>query len=413
MQISQHPRADSLELKLVGRLDATWADHVGDSIETAVRAGSHRIILNFAGVNYISSLGIGVLMKHYQRLKAVNGSLAISEPSGPTLKVLNAAGLASFLITNVAAAPATARAARVLERPGAAYHAYPQVVTRPLTCAAIGTPDKMTTLGFAETDTRVLAFGAGTFGLGIGAFGEGFNDCRDRFGEFLAAGGCAITLPTNDLHALPDYVVEEAVHVPHIEALYALAGSGDFPWMVRFDASAGGRGTVPLTEILDAMIELAEGDTLAFVSLAEADGLVGAALQQSPAGGAVSLNFPAVRDWVSFTTERTTERSLALLVGVVARNPPPDAAAFLRPLAADSALSAHVHAALFPYRPVQRGELPFGKTITDLLSSVAPAAVLHLMADTRPFDGVGETDLVRGACWLGALPGISRITPNA
>jgi hypothetical protein len=26
------------------------------------------------------------------------------------------------------------------------------------------------------------------------------------------------------------------------------------------------------------------------------------------------------------------------------------------------------------------------------------------MADTRPFEGVGETDLVRGACWMGALP---------
>ncbi len=413
MQISHHPRADSLELILVGRLDATWADHVGDSIETAVRGGSHRIILNFAGVNYISSLGIGVLMKHYQRLKAVNGSLAISEPSGPTLKVLNAAGLASFLITDGVTAPAAPRAARVLERPSAAYHAYPQPVARTLTCAAIGAPDKLATDGFGEADARLLSFGAGTFGLGIGAFGEGFDDCRDRFGEFLAAGGCAITLPTNDLHALPDYVVEEAVHVPHIEALYALAGSGDFPWMVRFDATSDGRGTVALTEMLDAMAELAEGDTFAFVSLAEADGMVGAALRQSPAAGAVSLSFPAVRDWVSFTTERTSERSLALLVGVVARNPPPGAAAFLRPMAADSTLSAHVHAALFPYRPVQRGELPFGKTITDLLSSVAPAAVLHLMADTRPFDGVGETDLVRGACWLGALPGISRIATPA
>src|SRR5918995_6812452 len=98
MQISQHPREDSVELRLIGRLDATWAEHVGGSIETAVRAGSHHILLNFAGVNYISSLGIGVVMKHYQRLKAVNGSLAIAEPSGPTRKVLNAAGLASFLI---------------------------------------------------------------------------------------------------------------------------------------------------------------------------------------------------------------------------------------------------------------------------------------------------------------------------
>ncbi len=98
MQISQHPAADSVELRLTGRLDATWADHVSDSIEATVRAGCHRIVLNFAGVNYISSLGIAVLLKHYQRLKAVNGSLVICEPSAATLKILNAAKLSGFLV---------------------------------------------------------------------------------------------------------------------------------------------------------------------------------------------------------------------------------------------------------------------------------------------------------------------------
>jgi hypothetical protein len=111
---------------------------------------------------------------------------------------------------------------------------------------------------------------------------------------------------------------------------------------------------------------------------------------------------------VSFTTERTSERTLALLVGIAARIAPPAAAAFLRPLQSNASLWAHVHAASFPYRPVQRGELRLGKTIADLLAAAAPESVFHLMTDTRPFDGVGETDLVRGACWIGALPDISR-----
>jgi len=408
MNITQHPHVDLVELRLTGRLDATWAEHVGESIEAAVRTGSHRIVLNFSGVNYISSLGIGVVMKHYQRLKAVNGSLTICDPSEATLRVLRAAGLATYLVTDGAVAPVPAAAERVLERAEAAYHAYPQPVIQPLMCRLVGAPEKLANAGFAEGDTRLLTFGTGTFGLGLGAFGEGFSDCRDRFGEFLAAGGCAITLPTNDQHALPDYIVEEGVLVPRVEALYALAGAGDFPWMVRFDARPGGSGTVTLSELLDAALELAASDTLAFVALSEAGGLVGATLRQSPAAAPASLEFPAIRDWVSFTTERASERSLALLVGVAARTSTPEAAAFLRPLSAERTLHAHVHAAVFPYRPVQRGELPFGKTIADLLSAAAPHAVLHLMGDTRPFDGIGETDLVRGACWLGALPRLSR-----
>src|SRR4051794_39166035 len=57
MQITQHPAADSLEMRLTGRIDATWAEHLSKNIETAVRAGCHQVVLNFAGVDYISSLG--------------------------------------------------------------------------------------------------------------------------------------------------------------------------------------------------------------------------------------------------------------------------------------------------------------------------------------------------------------------
>jgi len=409
MNISQHPKGDFLELRLVGRLDATWADHVSDTIEGVIRNGSHRIVLNFAGVSYISSLGIAVLMKHYQRLASVNGSLRIAEPSASILNVLTSAKLAAFLVTEATAAAVSASTpSRELARLSATYDVYPQPVRVPLSCAAVGDPNRLTTGGFGTGDVHPLTFAAGTFGLGIGAFGDDFDDCRDRFGEFIAAGGCAMTLPTNDLHALPDYVMAQGGLVPRIEALYALSGAGDFPWMVRFDAA--GPGKVGLSELLDATFELAEADLIAFVIVAEAAGLVGATLRRSPAAGPVSLDLPAVRDWVSFTTERTSDRSLALLVGVAARNLPLAGAAFLRPMGTghNATRHAHVHAALFPYRPVPRGELAFGQSISDLVAGAPPSTVMHVMIDTREFEGVGETDLVRGACWFGPLQTIAR-----
>jgi anti-anti-sigma factor len=409
MEITQHPGANALELRLTGRLDATWAEHVSRTIETAVRAGSHQIVLNFAGVQYISSLGIQILVSHYKRLKAVKGSLTVTEPNEVTRTILKAVGLAGILLGGAEAATAAAKiSAKQVTRGSAVYEVYPQAGTVPLSCRFIGEPEKLRSGGFSEVDCRPMTFANGSFGLGLGAFGEGFADCRNRFGEFLAAGGCAITLPTNDMHALPDYVVEEGVLVPRVETLYALAGSGDFSSMVRFDATTDGPGKVGLSELVDALIELSGAEIAAFVVLAEAAGLVGATLRRSAAAGPVSLSLPGVRDWLSFTTERSSERSLALLVGVAARTVPGDASAFLRPMKADSPVQAHIHAAVFPYRPVQRGELPFRKSITEVFASSTPSAVMHVMADTRPFEGVGETDLVRGACWLGPLQTISR-----
>ena len=409
MEITQHPAADSLELRLTGRIDATWAEHLSKNIESAVRAGSHHIVLNFAGVEYISSLGIRVLIVQFKLLKSVNGSLGISRPNEFCRNILTTVGLAEMIVNDLVETSAPTLQRRPAQNlGGAAYEVYPQPVARPLCCTLIGDPRQLAFSGFSEKDCRSLAFANGSFGLGLGAFGEDFNDCAGRFGEFLAAGGCAITLPTNDPHALPDFVVEQGGLVPHLETMYALTAEGDFAAMVRFDAVPGGPGVIPLSELVSSLVELADASAIAFVVLAEAAGLVGASLLKSPAGKAVSHSLPDVRDWLSFTSERTAERSLCLLVGVAGRNLENDAAPFMRPIKAESPLQAHIHAASFPYRAVPRGELPFASIVVDTLTTSTPNTVLHLMADTRPFEGVGETDLARGACWMGPLTSIAR-----
>jgi anti-anti-sigma factor len=408
MQITQHSAEGLLELRLTGRIDATWAEHLSTSMENAVRSGCHRIVLNFAGVEYISSLGIRVLVVQYKLLKSVKGSLGVSHPNEFCRNVLTTVGLSELLVNDDADAQPAPEPRPAQTIGGATYEIYPQRVSNSLVCTLIGEPERLGTVGFGEDDCRVLTFPNGTFGLGLGAFGEGFRDCEGRFGEFLAAGGCAITLPTNEAHARPDFVVEEGGLVPRIETLYALTGTGDFSTMVRFDALPGGLEKIGLSELVTSLLELGGSEAIAFVVLAEATGMVGASLMKSPARQALSLALPAVRDWLSFTSERSTEKSLCLLVGVAGRNLPGDAATFVRPIKGDSPVSSHIHAAAFPYRPVPRGELAFGATIEGVIAISTPNAVLHLMADTRPFEGVGETDLTRGACWIGPLKTIGR-----
>jgi hypothetical protein len=51
------------------------------------------------------------------------------------------------------------------------------------------------------------------------------------------------------------------------------------------------------------------------------------------------------------------------------------------------------------------------ESVTSLLGTDSAQTVLHLMSDDRPFEGLGETDLMRGACWVGPLDDPS--TPRA
>ena len=408
MEITQHPRGELLELRLNGRIDATWGDHLSTTIEKAVRAGSHHLALNCSGVNYISSLGIGVIVTHYKVLKSVNGSLVVTHPSKFVRQILDTVGLSSILIDGADIPTAASATARREVRGGAVYEVHPQSAAQPLSCTLIGDPGKLTTTGFSAADCRVVRFPRGTFGLGLGAFGTDFADCENRFGEFLAVDGCVVALPTGEHDAAPDYLMQEGSLIPRVETLYALSATGEFSTMVHFDALSEGSEKVGLSEVVTTLLDLSSASAIGFVVLAETACIVGTNLLKSPALGPVDHALPGVRDWLSFTTERVSEKNLALLVGVAGRDGSDEAAAFLRPLRPGSTIRAHVHAAVFNYRPVQRGELPFAGTICNVIAASNPKALLHLMADSRPYDGIGETDLARGACWMGPLKTFAR-----
>ena len=56
-------------LAIAGRLDGYWADHLDTGLADAVREGHHRLRLDLSHVSFLSSAGIGVLVKFYKRLE--------------------------------------------------------------------------------------------------------------------------------------------------------------------------------------------------------------------------------------------------------------------------------------------------------------------------------------------------------
>ena len=98
VEITTQQLSDAFEVRVKGRLDAYWADHLAHALEDAVRSGAHRIQVNMAEVVYMSSVGIRVLLKFYKQLQRINGALLVSEPSEPVKSVLELAGLQVLLV---------------------------------------------------------------------------------------------------------------------------------------------------------------------------------------------------------------------------------------------------------------------------------------------------------------------------
>jgi hypothetical protein len=277
-----------------------------------------------------------------------------------------------------------------------------------LSGALVGDPQKLVSGGFGDSDSRALSFPQATFAVGLGAFGRNFTDCRVRYGEFLALSGIAACQPT-DGTTVPDYVISAGALVPEVQVLYALSGKGNFSQLLRFEALPEPPGRVTLAELAETALELTGAETIGLAMVAESAGLVGAALKQSPAnldGQGSPLGFPAVRDWLSFTADRAFDRTLVVVVGAASRATPPVWAPLLRPIGPGTGAAGHFHAAVFPYRPLQRGELSLHPTVNALFGSESILGLLHLLADDREIEGVGQSDFLRGACWFGPFSAI-------
>jgi hypothetical protein len=162
---------------------------------------------------------------------------------------------------------------------------------------------------------------------------------------------------------------------------------------------------------------MAKSDIVGLVIAAETSGLLGVSLRRSPAiqkdggGHAAPFGFPAVREWLSYSPERTHARSLTLVAGIVARNDSHPRASSLfsmiRPLGPAQWPAGHFHAAAFSYRPIEKGVLDLKKTTAGLFERQNLQSVVHLLNDTRQINGAGESEFVRGAFWVGSIAAIT------
>jgi hypothetical protein len=76
-------------------------------------------------------------------------------------------------------------------------------------------------------------------------------------------------------------------------------------------------------------------------------------------------------------------------------------------------LLGHFHAAVFPFQPFKKRKLDLNESVGSLFSSGQLQAVMHLLNDDRPISGAGDSEFVRGACWIGPLTNSTPLNPKA
>jgi anti-anti-sigma factor len=403
MELQEQRIGDRLLLSASGRLDATWADFFKEALLTHIRAGEHQIVVNAAKLTFLSSLGIRAMMVVYKKLTAVSGSFQIIHAEGMVKDTLNASGLGIWLSDEaLEIAPEDAPSAE-----------YRTVEYFELEAAAALRVEKINAWApwapIQENQCAGIRFNVNSFGLGIGAAGASMQQARNYLGEFVAAGG-QVAIQPPDEYGRPDCLLTEQAFIPELYSIQSWIARGNMAGIIRFRSGPDTPVFNLSTLISEAALKIKE-ESFGIAIIGEIEGLVGAQLIRSPGKltDRAELSSTDMKDWLSFCGERSFNRELAVVTGVVTRSLS-DEWNGLSPLTESRDLYGHFHAAVFPYQFLPNGPLSFPETARQIFEGPPPKAVMHLISDERPGIGIGESALYHGACWFAPISGCEVIS---
>jgi len=98
LKITENIEEGTCRLYVKGRVDSNTADILLLKLEETLGNGHKSIILNMTQVDYLSSIGIRVLMKVFKQAKKKGSSFNIDRPSEIVRNVLGMVALKELLI---------------------------------------------------------------------------------------------------------------------------------------------------------------------------------------------------------------------------------------------------------------------------------------------------------------------------
>lgn len=99
VEVKLERAGDSLTALLRGEIDHHAAGGLREEIDTAVlQTGAKTLILDFSGISFMDSSGIGLILGRYRMMKGRGGALSVRCASKRQLLVMKMAGLEKLQI---------------------------------------------------------------------------------------------------------------------------------------------------------------------------------------------------------------------------------------------------------------------------------------------------------------------------
>lgn len=97
METQVEEKGDVVVLRLQGRLDAASSPQLEKKINSIIESGHFKLILNLAGVDYLSSAGMRLMLSVSKKLKHLEGKIVACSLNEEVMDVIKMAGFHQVL----------------------------------------------------------------------------------------------------------------------------------------------------------------------------------------------------------------------------------------------------------------------------------------------------------------------------
>lgn len=307
MDLATERRDGILTFVMHGRLDGYGAGQLSDAVQASLQDDDRSVVFDLAGISYLSSAGIRVLLAVKKRLKERSGILALAGMQEYPRSVLDMAGVTPVfsLFAGVEEAVIACKKpqdslsvisdlARTPVAKGGVAYTFEQVSSKKAALKVTGSLDNVLHARMAAQNLHAIPFSALRYSLGLGALGGSVTDALPLLGEMITLHGSMVWLPT-DGNETPDFFtpVKDTGEL-FVYSGYNVALEGPFNEIITVDAGDG--GSISLSELYRAVFEFARErrrDSAGIVAIAMwavIDGVCSTGVKKSPVAASAPEN---------------------------------------------------------------------------------------------------------------------------
>lgn len=97
VNVSEEVKDGVLVLHLKGRLDALALPVLEKLLQERIDGGKNRVLLDFSGIDYLSSAGMRLLLSITKKLKQIGGKMAVCSVAENVMQIIRLAGFDHIL----------------------------------------------------------------------------------------------------------------------------------------------------------------------------------------------------------------------------------------------------------------------------------------------------------------------------